>query len=84
MTIMVEVDRQTESQLIEKARARGMEVERYAAIILQAATDPPTSEPRATQDEFRAFLDAMAGHAPPPVPFDDRNWSRTVIYGDHD
>ena len=84
MTIMVEVDPQTEVQLAEKARARGMELERYAAIVLQQAAEPTTSEYRATQDEFRAFLDAMARHAPPQVPFDDQNWSRALIYGDHD
>jgi hypothetical protein len=85
MTIMIEVDQDTEAQLLEKARARGMELERYAALVLRAATaTQPGPEHRPTQEEFRAFLDAMAHHAPLAAPFDDQSWSRAVIYGEHD
>jgi hypothetical protein len=85
MTLIIEVDQTTETQLVEKARQKGMELERYAASVLQAATaEKPNLEPRPSQDEFRAFLDAMASHAPSAVGFDDQNWSRAMIYGEHD
>ena len=84
MTLMIEIDPKTEAQLLERARARGLELERYAAILLQAASDPHMSEWRASQEEFRQFLDTMAQHAPSIVPADDQDWSRAVIYGEHD
>ena len=84
MTLMIEIDPKTEAQLIEKARASGMDLEQYAAILLQTASAPHVSEPRASQEEFREFLDTMAQHAPANVPSDDQDWSRAVIYGEHD
>ena len=85
MTIHLEVDPETELQLIEKARAQGMEPEGYASQVFKAAiAAAPVPRPRATQEQFRAFLDELARQTIPPLPFDDQNWSRAIIYGDHD
>ena len=85
MTIHLALDRETELDLIEKARAKEMDPERYALHILKAAiAAEPVQKPRATQEQFRAFLDELARQTIPPLPFDDQNWSRAIIYGDHD
>lgn len=85
MTIHLELDRETELELIKKARAKGMEPEGYASQIFRAAiAAEPVQKPRATQEQFRAFLDDMASQPLPSSPFHDHNWSRAIIYGDHD
>jgi hypothetical protein len=39
---------------------------------------------RASQEEFRAFLDAMALEGPAASHLGQDTFSRTTIYGDHD
>jgi hypothetical protein len=65
MTIKVELNPEMEARLAAEARAIGIALEEYAQRLLQQAIDStPRSRSRASQDEFRRFLDALASKAP--------------------
>ncbi len=85
MTIHVELNPEMELQLATQAQARGMALESYAQRLLQdamAAAQQPRS--RASQEEFRAFLDALASKAPNAPQLRYETFSRETIYGEHD
>jgi hypothetical protein len=65
MTIRVELNPEMERQLAAEALARGIALELYAQRLLQEAiTSRGKGHARASQEEFRAFLDALAIKAP--------------------
>jgi post-segregation antitoxin (ccd killing protein) len=85
MTIQVELTPEMEKQLAEDARAQGMDLEMYAQRLLQEAIASTTkSRFRAGQEEFRAFLDALARQAPNVPHLRSETFSREMIYGEHD
>ncbi len=85
MTIQIELNPEMEAKLVVDAEANGLAPESYAQRLLQkaiGATGP--TKPRATQEEFRAFLDEFASIAPDVPSLHNETFSRAVIYGDHD
>jgi hypothetical protein len=85
MTIKVELNPETEARLAAEARALGMGLEEYAQRLLQKAIGSPLQPPsRASQDEFRSFLDALASKAPDVPQLRADTFSREMIYGEHD
>ena len=71
--------------LLRDALARGMALESVCAMA------PPGSDcfqrgkghARASQEEFRAFLDALASKAPNVPQLRTETFSREMIYGEH-
>jgi hypothetical protein len=85
MTIQVELNPEMESQLTAEARARGMALEQYAQRLLQEAMSSKAGgRSRASQAEFRAFLDALASKAPDVPHLRSEKFSRETIYREHD
>ena len=85
MTIQVELNAEMETQLAAEARARGMALEQYAQRLLEEAISSRTQGgSRASQEEFRAFLDALANKAPDVPQLRSEKFSRETIYGEHD
>ena len=85
MTLQIEVDPQTEARLTVAAEAKGIALQVLAEELLRGALQSPSDVPsRATSAEFRDFLDALATHTPGPLGFDDRDWSRSILYSEHD
>jgi hypothetical protein len=85
MTIKVELNPEMEARLTAEARAFGIELEEYARRLLQQAigsAQQPRS--RASQDEFRSFLDALASKAPDVPQLRADTFTREMIYGEHD
>ena len=84
MTIRVELNPEMERQLAAEALARGIELELHAKRLLQ---EPMASRrkgrSRASQKEFRAFLDALANKAPNVPQLRSDTFSREMIYGEH-
>ena len=85
MTIKVELNPEMEARLAAEARAFGVALEEYAQRLLQQAIgSAPRPRSRASQDEFRRFLDALASKAPDVPQLRADSFSREMIYGEHD
>jgi hypothetical protein len=85
MTIQVELNPEMEALLIAEAQAQGIALEKYAQRLLQEALDSrPRRRSRASQDEFRRFLDALASKAPNAPQLLTETFSRDMIYREHD
>lgn len=84
MTIHVELSAEMEKQLAAEAGARGIGLEMYAQRLLQEAiASRSKGRARASQEEFRAFLDALASKAPNVPQLRTETFSREMIYGEH-
>jgi len=84
MTIRVELNPEMEKQLAAEALARGVALEMYAQRLLQEAlASRSKGHSRASQEEFRAFLDALASKAPNVPQLRSETFSREMIYGEH-
>ncbi len=84
MTIRVELNPETERQLAAEALARGIALELYAQRLLQEVmASRSRGRPRASQEEFRAFLDVLASKAPNVPQLRSETFSREMIYGEH-
>ena len=84
MTIQVELNAEMETQLATEARARGMALEQYASGFCRRQSVRGPGGSRASQEEFRAFLDALANKAPDVPQLRSEKFSRETIYGEHD
>jgi hypothetical protein len=85
MAIQVELNPEAEAKLAAEAQMQGLAVEGYAQRLLQeAVASSPELRSRASQEEFRAFLDALAGKAPNVPGLRSSTFSREMIYGEHD
>jgi hypothetical protein len=84
MTIRVELNPEMERQLAAEALARGIALELHAQRLLQEAmASRRKGRSRASQVEFRAFLDALASKAPNIPQLRSDTFSREMIYGEH-
>jgi hypothetical protein len=84
MTIRVKLNPEMERQLAAEALARGIALEQYAQRLLQEAMASRSGgRSRASQEEFRAFLDALASKAPNVPQLRSETFSREMIYGEH-
>lgn len=86
MTILLELSPEMEARLAADAQACGIALEEYAQRLLQQAIIEfkPRLRTRASQDEFRSFLDALASKAPKAPQLRSDTFSREMIYGEHD
>jgi hypothetical protein len=84
LTIHVELSAEMERELAAEALARGIALELYAQRLLQQAiATRGKGHSRASQEEFRAFLDALASKAPNVPQLRTETFSREMIYGEH-
>jgi len=84
MTIRVELNPEMERLLAAEALARGIALEVYAQGLLRdAIASRRKGRTRASQEEFRAFLDALASKAPNVPQLRTETFSREMIYGEH-
>lgn len=84
MTIRVELSAEMERELAAEALARGIALELYAQRLLQQAiATRGKGHSRASQEEFRAFLDALSSKAPNVPQLRSETFSREMIYGEH-
>lgn len=84
MTIQVELSAEMERELAAEALALGIALELYAQRLLQQAiATRGKGHSRASQEEFRAFLDALASKAPNVPELRTETFSREMIYGEH-
>jgi hypothetical protein len=84
MTIRVELNPEMERELAAEAFARGIALELCAQQLLQEAiASRAKGHARASQEEFRAFLDALASKAPNIPQLQTETFSREMIYGEH-
>ena len=84
MTIRVELNPEMERQLIAGALARGIALELYAQRLLQEAmASKSRGRSRASQEDFRFFLDALASKAPNVPKLRSETFSREMTYGEH-
>jgi len=85
MNILVELSPEMESRLTAEAEACGIGLEEYAQRLLQEAIDARPRRPsRASQDQFRKFLEALSSKAPNVPQLRAETFSREMIYGEHD
>lgn len=85
MGIHVELNPEVEAQLAAEAQVRGLAVEGYVQRLLEEAVASSSKRrSRASQEEFRVFLDALASKAPNVPELRSSTFSRAVIYGEHD
>lgn len=85
MTIKIELNPEIEARLAAEAQAQGLPLEEYAQQLLQEAIGSTRRRrSRASQQEFRGFLDALASKAPNVPQLRAETFSRGMIYGEHD
>jgi hypothetical protein len=85
VTIKLELNPEIEAQLAAEAQAQGLALEEYAQRLLQEAIGSTRRRrSRASQQEFRGFLDALASKAPNVPQLRAETFSRGMIYGEHD
>ena len=85
MAIQIELSPEVEARLAAEARAVGIAVEEYAQRLLQEAFDSRTvRSSRASQPEFRIFLDALAEKSLNVPELRSETFSREMIYEEHD
>jgi hypothetical protein len=85
VTIKIELNPEIEARLAAEAQAQGLELEEYALRLLQEAIGSTRRRrSRASQQEFRGFLDALASKAPNVPQLRAETFSREMIYGEHD
>ncbi len=85
MTLMIELDSETEKMLLEGASAKGVDVQGFAEQILKVAVAshvPP--KPSRTPEQIRAWLDEMSLSSPDLSHLRDETFPRSMIYNDHD
>lgn len=83
MTIKLELKPEVEASLAARARARGIPLDAYIqSVIEQMAVEE--GPPRASLEEFRATLDALAEGAEDLPALPSAAFSRESIYRDHD
>jgi len=84
VTIRVELNPEMERQLAAEALARGIELEVYAQWLLrETIISKGKGQSRASQEEFRSFLDALASKAPNVPQLQSETFSREMIDGEH-
>jgi hypothetical protein len=84
MTIRVELNPEMERQLAAEALTCGIALELYAQRLLpDAMATRGKGRSRLSQEEFRAFLDALASKAPNVPRLRSETFSHEVIYGEH-
>lgn len=84
MTIHVELNPEMERELAAEALACGIGLELYARrLLLEAIASRGKGRARASQEEFRAFLDDLASKAPNVAQWRTETFRREVIYGEH-
>ena len=85
MTIQIELDTEVEAQLAAEANAHGVAPEDYVVVLLKRALNAePRDHTRATPEEVRAILNALASGVPDAPHLRSEIFSRDFIYGDHD
>jgi hypothetical protein len=85
VTIKIELNPEIEARLAAEAQAQGLPLEEYAQRLLQEAIGfTQRGRSRASQEEFRGFLDALASKAPNVPQLRAETFSRGMIYGEHD
>jgi hypothetical protein len=85
MGIHVELNPEVEAELAAEAQVRGLALEGYAQRLLEEAVASSSGRrSRASQEEFRAFLDALASKAPNVPELRSSTFSRASIYDEHD
>jgi hypothetical protein len=85
VTIKIELNPEIEARLAAEAQAQGIALEEYAQRLLQEAIGSTRRRrSRASQQEFRGFLDALASKAPNVPQLRAETFSRGMIYGEHD
>jgi hypothetical protein len=85
MTIKIELSPEVEAQLAAKAQAYGLQLEEYVQRLLQEAIGSMQKQSsRASQEEFRGFLDMLANRVPNVRQLRAETFSRGMIYGEHD
>jgi hypothetical protein len=85
VTIKIDLKPEAEAKLAVEARLHGLALEEYVQQLLQEAVDSTRKErSRASQEDFRGFLDALATKAPNVPQLRASTFSRGMIYGEHD
>jgi hypothetical protein len=84
MTLQIELDRETEARLSERAHESGLEMVAFAHQIIKSAVAPLAQpKPAPDQEQIYKLFAAFDEAGPRELPFDDQDWSREMIYGDH-
>lgn len=90
MRVTIELTPEEEAHILTQAERAGVSLETYVrSLVAEAATLPAhgvktISPPPSTQEEFEAFLDAMAEGGEDLPVLSDEDLTREVIYGDRD
>jgi hypothetical protein len=84
MTLNIELDQELETRLIAGATLQGVALEEYARNLIRQAVQIQAPPTQASQEEFSAFLDALAAKGSTNPALANETFSREFIYDDHD
>ena len=84
MTIIVEIKPEVQAELSRQAAAHGVDLEAYAASLLEEAAHVPVESKKLSQSQLDLALQEIAqfSHKIPLLP--DEAFSRESLYRDHD
>ncbi len=84
MTILVNIRPEVQAELSRQAAAHGVDIDAYAASLLEEAAHVPAGSKMLSQDQLDKTLQELAqfSHKIPLLP--DEAFSRENLYRDHD
>jgi hypothetical protein len=84
MTIIINVKPEVQAELSRQAAAHGVDIDAYAASLLEEAAQVPVGSKGLSQDQLDRTLQELAqfSHKIPLLP--DEAFSRESLYRDHD
>jgi len=84
MTMLIEIKPEAEAELIRQAAAQGIDVQAYAAQLLEQAAHVPVAAKTLSVTRLRATLKEMGQFSHKMPVLSDEALSRESIYADHD
>jgi hypothetical protein len=84
MTILIDIRPEVQKELIRQAAAHGVDIEVYAASLLEKAAYVPHGSKRLTQDQLNDVLQELAQFSHKIPLLSDEAFSRESLYRDHD
>jgi hypothetical protein len=84
MSAKLNVRHEVAERLAAEARGRGVSVDTLLETLLDEAALLPVRPPRATLEEFKRTLDALAEGSESRPVLSDKATTRQSIYADHD
>ena len=84
MTIVLDIKPEVRAELMRRAAAHGVDLDAYAATLLEEAANTGTAAKKLSQDELSRTLEDLAQFSYKVPVLSDEALSRASLYQEHD